>query len=169
MADFFLPLHSIHLFLKNAIDTVRRQDHQSTNAHGDRYRSATNQHQLTHCNTLNNYTCRIAMISRDLYSLIGGAPPIAFVKPTFKAKYNDKKKATSWYCFIYIKVWIVANTNLIIRVQQSFTNPARTDDLTLHHWIQESKINQGEIQVMMMDDDINMSFRIPLLQVQSCH
>ncbi|KAI7874500.1 hypothetical protein K492DRAFT_240809 [Lichtheimia hyalospora FSU 10163] len=64
-----------------------------------------------------------AMVSRDLYSLIGGAPPIAFVKPTFKAKYNDKKKAASW-------------------VQQSFTNPARTDDLTLHHWIQESKINQ---------------------------
>lgn len=98
----FFFLHSTHLFLKNAIDTVRRQDHQSTNAHGDRYRSATNQHQLTHCNTLNNYTCRIAMISRDLYSLIGGAPPIAFVKPTFKAKYNDKKKATSWYCFIYM-------------------------------------------------------------------
>ncbi|RCH79179.1 hypothetical protein CU098_002477, partial [Rhizopus stolonifer] len=33
-------------------------------------------------------------ISRELYSLIGGTPPVAFVKPTFKAKYQTKKKAT---------------------------------------------------------------------------
>ncbi|KAI9495767.1 hypothetical protein BDB00DRAFT_192475 [Zychaea mexicana] len=62
-------------------------------------------------------------ISRDIYALAGGAPPIAFVKPTFKAKYNTKQKATPW-------------------IQQSFTNPARPDDLALHHWIPESKSNE---------------------------
>jgi DNA methyltransferase 1-associated protein 1 len=35
-------------------------------------------------------------ISRELYSLIGGAPPVAFVKPTYKAKLQPKKKATPW-------------------------------------------------------------------------
>ncbi|KAI9253863.1 hypothetical protein BDA99DRAFT_165657 [Phascolomyces articulosus] len=62
-------------------------------------------------------------ISRDIYALAGGAPPIAFVKPTFKAKYNTKQKATPW-------------------IQQSFTNPARPDDLVLQHWIPEHKNNE---------------------------
>ncbi|KAI9321628.1 hypothetical protein BX666DRAFT_1005703 [Dichotomocladium elegans] len=62
------------------------------------------------------------VISREIYSLIGGAPPIAFVKPTFSAKYNTKEKATPW-------------------VQQAFTNPARADDLTLYHWVPASKTN----------------------------
>jgi DNA methyltransferase 1-associated protein 1 len=35
-------------------------------------------------------------ISRELYSLIGGAPPVAFVKPTYKSKFQTKKKATPW-------------------------------------------------------------------------
>lgn len=39
-------------------------------------------------------------ISRELYSLIGGAPPVAFVKPTFKSKFKTKKKATPWYDYI---------------------------------------------------------------------
>ncbi|KAI7855909.1 hypothetical protein BDC45DRAFT_505037 [Circinella umbellata] len=62
-------------------------------------------------------------LSRDIYALAGGAPPIAFVKPTFKAKYNTKQKAKSW-------------------IQQSFTNPARPDDLVLQHWIPEHKNNE---------------------------
>ncbi|KAL7322300.1 swr complex subunit [Mucor circinelloides] len=62
-------------------------------------------------------------ISRELYSLIGGAPPVAFVKPTYKAKYQTKKKATPW-------------------VYQPFTNPARADDLVLNHWIKSSEANE---------------------------
>lgn len=41
-------------------------------------------------------------ISRELYSLIGGAPPVAFVKPTFKAKFKSKKKAAPWYVYICV-------------------------------------------------------------------
>ncbi|KAI8640794.1 hypothetical protein BD408DRAFT_419256 [Parasitella parasitica] len=62
-------------------------------------------------------------ISRELYSLIGGAPPVAFVKPTYKAKYQTKKKATPW-------------------IYQPFTNPARADDLVLSHWIKSSESNE---------------------------
>lgn len=36
-------------------------------------------------------------ISRELYSLIGSAPSVALLKPTYKAKFNVKKKATPWY------------------------------------------------------------------------
>ncbi|KAF7726592.1 swr complex subunit [Apophysomyces ossiformis] len=57
--------------------------------------------------------------SRELYSLIGGAPPVAFVQPTYKAKFNIKKKAVAW-------------------VYQPFTNPVRADDLVLQHWIKAS-------------------------------
>lgn len=46
---------------------------------------------------LQTYTFVLDGISRELYSLIGGAPPVAFVKPTYKAKYQTKKKATPWY------------------------------------------------------------------------
>ncbi|KAI8143797.1 hypothetical protein BJV82DRAFT_668240 [Fennellomyces sp. T-0311] len=60
------------------------------------------------------------VISKEIYALVGGAPPIAFSKPTFKSKYNTKQKAAPW-------------------IQQTFTNPARLDDLTLSHWIPESK------------------------------
>lgn len=111
MADFFLPSPLHTPLFENAIDTTRRQDHQSTNAHGNRCRSAKQRQQLPHFNKLNTDACHIAMVSRDLYSLIGGAPPIAFVKPTFKAKYNDKKKAAAWYTIIYQKqqTWIVSN------------------------------------------------------------
>lgn len=35
-------------------------------------------------------------ISRELYSLIGSAPSVALLKPTYKAKFNVKKKATPW-------------------------------------------------------------------------
>ncbi|KAI9477749.1 MAG: Swr1 complex subunit Swc4 [Benjaminiella poitrasii] len=63
-------------------------------------------------------------ISRELYSLIGGAPPVAFVKPTFKARYQTKKKATPW-------------------ILQPFVNPARADDLELKHWI---KANEADNQ-----------------------
>lgn len=35
-------------------------------------------------------------ISRELYQLIGGAPPVAFVKPTFKTKLQNKQRATPW-------------------------------------------------------------------------
>ncbi|KAL0093960.1 Swr1 complex subunit Swc4 [Phycomyces blakesleeanus] len=57
--------------------------------------------------------------SRELYSLIGGAPPVAFVQPTYKAKYNVKKKAVPW-------------------VLQPFANPARAGDLILQHWVKAS-------------------------------
>lgn len=39
---------------------------------------------------------RVEGISRELFSLIGGAPPVAFVKPTFKSKFKTKKKVTPW-------------------------------------------------------------------------
>ncbi|KAI8376365.1 uncharacterized protein BYT42DRAFT_574336 [Radiomyces spectabilis] len=62
---------------------------------------------------------------QDLYSLVGGVPPIAFVKPTYKTKYNTKRKAEPW-------------------VLQSFTNPARPDDLVLQHWIKASEAETSE-------------------------
>ncbi|KAI9008856.1 hypothetical protein CLU79DRAFT_711376 [Phycomyces nitens] len=63
--------------------------------------------------------------SRELYSLIGGAPPVAFVQPTYKAKYNVKKKAVPW-------------------VLQPFANPARAGDLVLQHWVKASDAtNEG--------------------------
>ncbi|KAI9347510.1 hypothetical protein BD770DRAFT_446490 [Pilaira anomala] len=65
-------------------------------------------------------------ISRELFSLIGGAPPVAFVKPTFKSKFKTKKKVTPWSL-------------------TPFTNPARVDDLVLHHWI---KSDEAENQVI---------------------
>lgn len=36
-------------------------------------------------------------LSRELYSLIGGAPPIAFIKPNYKAKLSFQQKAVPWY------------------------------------------------------------------------
>ncbi|KAI8881496.1 hypothetical protein K501DRAFT_253068 [Backusella circina FSU 941] len=64
-------------------------------------------------------------ISRELYSLIGGAPPVAFVKPTYKAKFQTKKKTTPW-------------------LLQPFTNPARSDDLVLKHWVKESEVENQD-------------------------
>ncbi|KAI9248159.1 hypothetical protein EDC94DRAFT_625306 [Helicostylum pulchrum] len=64
-------------------------------------------------------------ISRELYSLIGGAPPVAFVKPTFKAKFKTKKKATPW-------------------VLTPFLNPARTDGLVLQHWLKAEEAEDQE-------------------------
>ncbi|KAG2202548.1 hypothetical protein INT47_012542 [Mucor saturninus] len=64
-------------------------------------------------------------ISRELYSLIGGAPPVAFVKPTFKAKFKSKKKAASW-------------------LLTPFTNPARVDDLELKHWVKADEADNQE-------------------------
>ncbi|KAI8146957.1 hypothetical protein BJV82DRAFT_665062 [Fennellomyces sp. T-0311] len=69
-------------------------------------------------------------ISRELYSLIGGAPPAALVRPTYKAKFNVKKKATPWQ----------VNSQIIER----FTNNARNDDLALEHWIKASDANKPE-------------------------
>jgi hypothetical protein len=42
-------------------------------------------------------------ISRELYSLIGGAPPIAFIKPNYKAKLSFQQKATPWYAELPLK------------------------------------------------------------------
>ncbi|KAI8356098.1 Swr1 complex subunit Swc4 [Choanephora cucurbitarum] len=64
-------------------------------------------------------------ISRELYSLIGGAPPVAFVKPTFKAKYQKKKKAVPWK-------------------MQPFINPARGDGLLLSHWVKASEADNQD-------------------------
>ncbi|CEG81718.1 hypothetical protein RMATCC62417_15883 [Rhizopus microsporus] len=64
-------------------------------------------------------------ISRELYQLIGGAPPVAFVKPTFKSKFQTNKRATPW-------------------IHQEFINPARNDGLVLKHWVKQSEAdNQG--------------------------
>lgn len=43
-------------------------------------------------------------ISRELYSLIGGAPPIAFIKPNYKAKLSFQQKATPWYVAAGVKM-----------------------------------------------------------------
>ncbi|KAG2222983.1 hypothetical protein INT45_012282 [Circinella minor] len=64
-------------------------------------------------------------ISRELYSLIGGAPPVALVRPTYKAKFNVKKKATPW-------------------VTERFTNHARSDGLELEHWIKQTHVSKSE-------------------------
>ncbi|OAD78316.1 Homeodomain-like DNA binding domain-containing transcription factor [Phycomyces blakesleeanus NRRL 1555(-)] len=70
--------------------------------------------------------------SRELYSLIGGAPPVAFVQPTYKAKYNVKKKAVPW-------------------VLQPFANPARAGDLILQHWVKASDAtNEGNLKMIKM-------------------
>ncbi|ORX60535.1 hypothetical protein DM01DRAFT_1332683 [Hesseltinella vesiculosa] len=62
-------------------------------------------------------------ISRELYSLIGGPPPASLLQPTYKAKFTTKKKAVPW-------------------ALHSFTNPARSDDLELYHWIRAKEANQ---------------------------
>ncbi|ORZ24095.1 hypothetical protein BCR42DRAFT_431992 [Absidia repens] len=54
--------------------------------------------------------------NREVFSLTGGLTPSAFVPPTYKAKFNAKKKSTPW-------------------VLQSFQNPARSDHLELQHWV----------------------------------
>ncbi|KAF0451022.1 SWR1-complex protein 4 [Gigaspora margarita] len=66
-------------------------------------------------------------IPRELFQLIGGPPPIAFVKPAFKAKPNLRKKAVHWE-------W------------QSFTNQGRGEDdqLTLHHWVKCTPTSESE-------------------------
>ncbi|KAI9258936.1 hypothetical protein BDA99DRAFT_514573 [Phascolomyces articulosus] len=64
-------------------------------------------------------------ISRELYSLIGGAPPVALVRPTYKTKFNVKKKATPW-------------------VMERFINHARSDDLELSHWIKAIHASKPE-------------------------
>ncbi|KAI8086449.1 uncharacterized protein BX664DRAFT_335822 [Halteromyces radiatus] len=61
--------------------------------------------------------------NREIFSLTGGITPEAFSQPTYKAKFNLKKKATPW-------------------VLQSFQNPARTDELELQHWIKGSEANR---------------------------
>ncbi|CDH56814.1 dna methyltransferase 1 associated protein 1 [Lichtheimia corymbifera JMRC:FSU:9682] len=63
-------------------------------------------------------------ISRELYSLIGNAPSVALLKPTYKAKFNVKKKATPW-------------------MLESFSNNARSDNLTLQHWIKAANANKS--------------------------
>ncbi|CAG8508096.1 746_t:CDS:10 [Ambispora leptoticha] len=59
-------------------------------------------------------------ISRELFQLIGGPPPVAFIKPAFKAKPNLRKKAVAWN-------------------YRAFTNPARDDTLELRHWVKASE------------------------------
>ncbi|CAG8533981.1 7735_t:CDS:10 [Ambispora gerdemannii] len=59
-------------------------------------------------------------ISRELFQLIGGPPPVAFIKPAFKAKPNLRKKAVAWN-------------------YRAFKNPARGDDLELRHWVKASE------------------------------
>ncbi|KAF7729230.1 swr complex subunit [Apophysomyces ossiformis] len=54
-------------------------------------------------------------INPDLYSLIGGVPPIAFSKPNYQRRYNVGTKASPW-------------------LLKPFTNPARLDGLQLTHW-----------------------------------
>ncbi|CAO3594094.1 unnamed protein product [Absidia cylindrospora] len=61
--------------------------------------------------------------NREVFSLTGGLTPSAFVPPTYKAKFNAKKKSTPW-------------------VLQSFQNPARNDHLELHHWVKASEADK---------------------------
>ncbi|KAI8369371.1 uncharacterized protein BYT42DRAFT_503112 [Radiomyces spectabilis] len=73
-------------------------------------------------------------ISRELYSLIGGTPSVAFVQPAFRGKFNVKKKALPW-------------------VLHPFTNPARADELTLHHWIKANDTkNDVDYPFAVLDD-----------------
>ncbi|KAI8073035.1 hypothetical protein BC940DRAFT_290382 [Gongronella butleri] len=62
-------------------------------------------------------------ISRELYSLIGGPPPASLLQPTYKAKFSAKKKAVPW-------------------ITSTFSNPARSDDLQLSHWIKATEADQ---------------------------
>ncbi|KAI8330854.1 hypothetical protein BC941DRAFT_456505 [Chlamydoabsidia padenii] len=61
--------------------------------------------------------------NREVFSLTGAVAPDAFVQPTYKAKFNVKKKSTPW-------------------VLQSFRNPERTDDLELQHWVKKIDANK---------------------------
>ncbi|KAG0742048.1 hypothetical protein G6F57_003690 [Rhizopus arrhizus] len=77
-------------------------------------------------------------ISRELYQLIGGAPPVAFVKPTFKTKLQNKQKATPW-------------------VERPFSNSARSDGLILKHWVKQkyefAKFNKMIDIIQYTDED----------------
>ncbi|RUP45175.1 LOW QUALITY PROTEIN: hypothetical protein BC936DRAFT_148522 [Jimgerdemannia flammicorona] len=88
-------------------------------------------------------------ISRELFSLIGGAPPLSLVKPAYKAKPILKKKAVtndfnpSNLCPSHparIFTFILSTP----RVWHAFTNPARDDNLILHHWVKGSEDDAEE-------------------------
>ncbi|KAI8062221.1 hypothetical protein BC940DRAFT_309094 [Gongronella butleri] len=55
--------------------------------------------------------------SKDLYAMIGGLPPISFVKPTYK---TEMKKPRVWS-------------------ERPFLHPARNDALILKHWVREDR------------------------------
>ncbi|CAG8615394.1 6877_t:CDS:10, partial [Acaulospora morrowiae] len=88
-------------------------------------------------------------IPRELFQLIGGPPPIAFVKPAFKAKPNLRKKAVHWEF-------------------RPFINQARKDQLQLSHWIKatSSEDNSGhwfaeynkEIEILEYNDEEYQKF-----------
>ncbi|KAH8550498.1 hypothetical protein BGW37DRAFT_66577 [Umbelopsis sp. PMI_123] len=77
-------------------------------------------------------------ISRELYSLIGGAPPIAFIKPNYKAKLSFQQKATPWEF-------------------RQFTNTARTDGLVLRHWVKANDDNDGDYYFAKFNKVINVT------------
>ncbi|CAG8485306.1 8656_t:CDS:2 [Racocetra fulgida] len=62
-------------------------------------------------------------IPRELFQLIGGPPPIAFVKPAFKAKPNLRKKAV--HCF-------------------NNQGRGQDDQLTLQHWVKCTPTSESE-------------------------
>ncbi|KAM3587108.1 swr complex subunit [Umbelopsis sp. WA50703] len=77
-------------------------------------------------------------LSRELYSLIGGAPPIAFIKPNYKAKLSFQQKAVPWEF-------------------RQFTNPARTDGLVLRHWVKENDNSDGDYYFAKFNKVINVT------------
>ncbi|KAI8817357.1 uncharacterized protein EV422DRAFT_570701 [Fimicolochytrium jonesii] len=60
-------------------------------------------------------------LTRELLSLTGGAPPVVIAKKKYKARPNFSKQIT-------VSPW----------VWKPFKNPARKDDLELHHWVKAS-------------------------------
>ncbi|RHZ60859.1 hypothetical protein Glove_350g176 [Diversispora epigaea] len=77
-------------------------------------------------------------IPRELFQLIGGPPPIAFVKPAYKAKPNLRKKATQW-------------------IYKPFVNNLRSDGLQLNHW---TKVSSDEANLDYRLTEYNKSVDI---------
>ncbi|KAJ3092459.1 swr complex subunit [Quaeritorhiza haematococci] len=80
-------------------------------------------------------------INRELYALIGGAPPLTLARPTYKAKPNMSKRVTPWD-------W------------RAFSNPARKDGLTLHHWMKAVDDSTGTSSETFLKEYIYGDFLI---------
>jgi DNA methyltransferase 1-associated protein 1 len=81
---------------------------------------------------------RMEGMQRELYSLLGeNTPPISITDNKFRDKPNWRQKATPW-------TW------------SAFKNRARTDDLTLYHWVRGTQAEDEEYSFAKLNQKIQV-------------